>query len=160
VEFMNSALMFAGLFLVCFFPFLAVVDAAAGRNTQKTITDRLGLNAQAAKDVDGVRGVVREAVVPCCPVGDEAAGQQVPDLALGTVGEVQRRRRQALQRDGSPVAGHARRGLDEQCLHVLKLLLGNLTHRGSSLMTRLARLGPCRVTCSGRSSPASRPLDE
>src|SRR5208282_5310205 len=37
IEFMNSALMFAGLFLVCFFPFLAVVDAAAGRNTQRTI---------------------------------------------------------------------------------------------------------------------------
>jgi membrane protein len=54
VEFMNSALMFAGLFLVCFFPFLAVVDAAVGRNTQKTITDRLGLNAQAAHDVDAL----------------------------------------------------------------------------------------------------------
>jgi membrane protein len=54
VDFMNSALMFAGLFLVCFFPFLAVVDAAAGRNTQKTITDRLGLNAQASHDVDAL----------------------------------------------------------------------------------------------------------
>jgi membrane protein len=54
VDFMNSALMFAGLFLVCFFPFLAVVDAATGRNTQKTITDRLGLNAQAAHDVDAL----------------------------------------------------------------------------------------------------------
>ncbi len=54
VDFMNSALMFAGLFLVCFFPFLAVVDAATGRNTQLTITDRLGLNAQASKDVDAL----------------------------------------------------------------------------------------------------------
>lgn len=54
VDFMNSALMFAGLFLVCFFPFLAVVDAATGRNTQKTITDRLGLNPQAAHDVDAL----------------------------------------------------------------------------------------------------------
>ena len=54
VDFMNSALMFAGLFLVCFFPFLAVVDAATGRNTQKTITDRLGLNAQASHDVDAL----------------------------------------------------------------------------------------------------------
>jgi membrane protein len=52
VEFMNNAFMFAVLFLVCFFPFLAVVDAATGRNTQKTITDRMGLNAQAAHDVD------------------------------------------------------------------------------------------------------------
>ena len=54
VDFMNSALMFAGLFLVCFFPFLAVVDAATGRNTDRTITDRMGLNAQAAKDVDAL----------------------------------------------------------------------------------------------------------
>jgi len=54
VDFMNSTLMFAGLFLVCFFPFLAVVDAAAGRNTQKTITDRLGLSGQAAHDVDAL----------------------------------------------------------------------------------------------------------
>jgi membrane protein len=54
VDFMNSALMFAGLFLVCFFPFLAVVDAATGRNTQQTITERMGLNAQAAHDVDAL----------------------------------------------------------------------------------------------------------
>jgi len=54
VDFMNSALMFAGLFLVCFFPFLAVVDAATGRNTDRTITDRLGLNPQASHDVDAL----------------------------------------------------------------------------------------------------------
>jgi hypothetical protein len=51
---LKKALMFAGLFLVCFFPFLAVVDAATGRNTQQTITDRLGLNAQASHDVDAL----------------------------------------------------------------------------------------------------------
>ena len=54
VDFMNNAFVFAVLILVCFFPFLAVVDAATGRNTQKTITDRLGLNAQAAHDVDAL----------------------------------------------------------------------------------------------------------
>jgi membrane protein len=62
VDFMNSALMFAGLFLVCFFPFLAVVDAAAGRNTQKTITDRLGLSGQAAHDVDALISVGSQTV--------------------------------------------------------------------------------------------------
>jgi membrane protein len=62
VDFMNSALMFAGLFLVCFFPFLAVVDAAAGRNTQKTITDRLGLSGQAAHDVDALISVGNQTV--------------------------------------------------------------------------------------------------
>jgi len=62
VDFMNSALMFAGLFLVCFFPFLAVVDAAAGRNTQRTITDRLGLSGQAAQDVDALISVGHQTV--------------------------------------------------------------------------------------------------
>jgi membrane protein len=54
VEFMNRAFTFAVLYLVCFFPFLAVVDAAAGRNLAQTITIRMGLNAQAAKDVDAL----------------------------------------------------------------------------------------------------------
>jgi membrane protein len=62
IDFMNSALMFAGLFLVCFFPFLAVIDAAAGRNTQKTITDRLGLSGQAAHDVDALISVGHQTV--------------------------------------------------------------------------------------------------
>jgi membrane protein len=54
VEVMNNALVYAGLMVVCFFPFLAVVQAAAGRNTQQTITIRMGLNAQAAHDVDAL----------------------------------------------------------------------------------------------------------
>lgn len=54
VEFMNNAFVFAVLFTVCFFPFLAVVDAAAGRNLDQTITIRMGLNAQAAHDVDAL----------------------------------------------------------------------------------------------------------
>jgi membrane protein len=54
VDFMNNAFMSAVLFLVCFFPFLAVVDAAAGRNTKQAITIRMGLNAQAARDVDAL----------------------------------------------------------------------------------------------------------
>jgi membrane protein len=69
VEFMNSALMFAALFLVCFFPFLAVVDAATGRNTQKTITDRLGLNAQASKDVDALISAGHQTVSALSVVG-------------------------------------------------------------------------------------------
>ena len=54
VDFMNNAFMSAVLFLVCFFPFLAVVDAATGRNTVRGITIRMGLDAQAAKDVDAL----------------------------------------------------------------------------------------------------------
>ena len=66
---MNSALMFAGLFLVCFFPFLAVVDAAAGRNTEKTITDRLGLNAQASHDVDALISAGSQTVLALSVLG-------------------------------------------------------------------------------------------
>jgi len=69
VDFMNSALTFAGLFLVCFFPFLAVVDAAAGRNTQQTITDRLGLNAQAAHDVDALISTGNQTVSALSVIG-------------------------------------------------------------------------------------------
>ncbi len=54
IEFMNSAVMFAGLILVCFFPFLAVVDAATGKNTDRAITIRMGLDPQAAHDVDAL----------------------------------------------------------------------------------------------------------
>ena len=54
IEFMNSAVMFAGLFLVCFFPFLAVVAAATGKNTDRAITVRMGLDPQAAHDVDAL----------------------------------------------------------------------------------------------------------
>src|SRR5271169_4861827 len=68
VDFMNSALMFAGLFLVCFFPFLAV-DAAAGRNTQRTITDRMGLNAQAAHDVDALISAGNQTVSALSVIG-------------------------------------------------------------------------------------------
>ena len=46
--------MFAGLILVCFFPFLAVVSAAAGRDLGPAITVLMGLNAQAAHDVDAL----------------------------------------------------------------------------------------------------------
>jgi membrane protein len=69
VEFMNSAVMFAGLFLVCFFPFLAVVDAATGRNTQKTITLRLGLSGQAAKDVDALISTGHQTVSALSVIG-------------------------------------------------------------------------------------------
>jgi membrane protein len=69
VDFMNSAVMFAGLFLVCFFPFLAVVDAATGRNTQKTITSRMGLNPQATHDVDALISAGHQTVSALSVIG-------------------------------------------------------------------------------------------
>jgi membrane protein len=69
VEFMNNAFMFAVLFLVCFFPFLAVVDAAAGRNVTQAITIRMGLNAQAAKDVDALISAGHQTVAALSVLG-------------------------------------------------------------------------------------------
>ena len=40
--------------IVCLFPFLVVVAAIAGGDIRKTITIRMGLNAQAAQDIDGL----------------------------------------------------------------------------------------------------------
>ena len=65
VDFMNSAIMFAGLMLVCFFPFLAVVSAAAGRDLGPAITVRMGLNAQAAHDVDALSSDGHQTVWLC-----------------------------------------------------------------------------------------------
>lgn len=54
VDFMNSSLAFAALAVVCGFPFLAVVHAAAGEDVRQAIVTRMGLNAQAAKDVNAL----------------------------------------------------------------------------------------------------------
>jgi membrane protein len=54
VDFINSAFQFATYGLLCVFPFMIVVTAAAGGSYRKVIITRLGLNPQAAKDVDGL----------------------------------------------------------------------------------------------------------
>jgi membrane protein len=54
VDFINSAFQFATYALLCIFPLMIVVTAAAGGSFRKVIISRLGLNAQAAKDVDGL----------------------------------------------------------------------------------------------------------
>jgi membrane protein len=53
VDFMNSSLAFAALAVVCAFPFLAVVSAAAGSGgVRRAIVTRMGLDARASRDVD------------------------------------------------------------------------------------------------------------
>jgi membrane protein len=55
VDFMNSSLAFAALAVVCAFPFLAVVSAAAGAGgVRQAIITRMGLNAHASRDVEGL----------------------------------------------------------------------------------------------------------
>jgi membrane protein len=69
VDFMNSSFQFSALILICLFPFLVVIQAAAGGNVTHTIISRLGLNAQAAKDVDGLISSGHQAVGALTVVG-------------------------------------------------------------------------------------------
>jgi membrane protein len=54
VDFMNSAFQLSALFLLCFFPFLVIITNAFGRDPRKVIISRMGLNPQAARDIDGL----------------------------------------------------------------------------------------------------------
>ena len=69
VDFMNSAFQFSALILLCLVPFLVVIQAAAGGNVTHTIIIRLGLNAQAAKEVDGLISSGNQAVGSLTVVG-------------------------------------------------------------------------------------------
>lgn len=50
-DFITQAMIFAAIFLLCFFPFLIVVDAFLGRDNTTVLTRYVGLNPQAATDV-------------------------------------------------------------------------------------------------------------
>jgi len=54
VDFMNSAFQLSALFLLCLFPFLVIVSNAFGGDPRRVIISRMGLNHQAAKDLDGL----------------------------------------------------------------------------------------------------------
>jgi membrane protein len=51
LDFMNQALLLAGTFLLCVFPFLIVLSALAGQGAASGFSRRLGLNQQAASDM-------------------------------------------------------------------------------------------------------------
>lgn len=52
VDFMNESIMLAATFLLCAVPFLIIATALAGRSAASGLTLRLGLNKQAAADLD------------------------------------------------------------------------------------------------------------
>jgi membrane protein len=54
VDFMNSSFAFAALAVICAFPFLAVISAVTGGDVRHAIIVRMGLNARAARDVNGL----------------------------------------------------------------------------------------------------------
>lgn len=51
VDFMSQGLQFAATLLLCFFPFMIVTNALAGRSTVTALVRRLGLDRQASADV-------------------------------------------------------------------------------------------------------------
>jgi membrane protein len=51
IEFINRSMVFAATLLLCFFPFLIVASALAGRPEVKSLTRYTGLNSQAAADI-------------------------------------------------------------------------------------------------------------
>jgi membrane protein len=54
MDFINRGMLFAGMLLLCFFPFIIVVNALTGRGTVNGLVRHLGLNRQAAADVSHV----------------------------------------------------------------------------------------------------------
>jgi membrane protein len=69
VDFMDSAFSFAALALLCGIPVLVDLDAAVGGSARQTIITRFGLNAQAAKDVDGLFSSGQQAVATLTVIG-------------------------------------------------------------------------------------------
>jgi membrane protein len=61
-EFMNSSFAFAALAVLSAFPFLAVTSTVIGGDIRKAIVARMGLNAQAKHDVDGLIASGNQAV--------------------------------------------------------------------------------------------------
>ena len=51
MDFITKAMTFAAVLLLCFFPFLIVLNALAGRSAVTTFSKRLGLSHEAAVDV-------------------------------------------------------------------------------------------------------------
>ncbi len=51
MDFINKGMLFAAILLLCFFPFLIIINALAGRSAVTGLTRHLGLNQQAALDV-------------------------------------------------------------------------------------------------------------
>jgi membrane protein len=54
MDFINRGMLFAATLLLCFFPFLIVANALAGRSTANSLARHLGLNKQAAADVSAL----------------------------------------------------------------------------------------------------------
>jgi membrane protein len=69
VDFMNSSLQFAALAVLCLFPFLIIFSAKGGGDARHALVARLGLDQQAAQDVNQLMSSGRHAVTSLSIVG-------------------------------------------------------------------------------------------
>jgi membrane protein len=79
VDFMNSSLQFAALGVLALFPFLIVVSAGTGHDLRKTVIARMGLDHQAANDVNSLISPGNHAVTSLSVFGGLL-------IALGAIG--------------------------------------------------------------------------
>jgi membrane protein len=61
-DFMNSSFAFAALAVLSAFPFLAVTSSVIGGDIRRAIVARMGLDAQASRDIDGLIATGNQAV--------------------------------------------------------------------------------------------------
>jgi hypothetical protein len=61
-DFMNSSFAFSALAVLSAFPFLAVTSAAIGGDIRQAIVARMGLDAQATRDIDGLIATGNQAI--------------------------------------------------------------------------------------------------
>jgi len=78
-DFMNSSFAFAALAVLSAFPFLAVSSAALGGDIRRVIVARMGLDPQAARDLDGLIATGNQAIATLTWVGGVV-------LVLGAIG--------------------------------------------------------------------------
>ena len=69
VDFMNSSLQFAALTVLCLFPFLIIVSAESGGDARHALVARLGLDQNAAQDINELMSSGRHAVTTLSIVG-------------------------------------------------------------------------------------------
>ena len=136
IDFMNSSLQFAALAVLCLFPFLITVSAEGGGDARHALVARLGLDQEAARDVDKLMSSGSHTVTTLSIVG----GALVLLGALGIASTLQVWYERAYDQ---PPAQNLARQLANRLLW-LGGLMGYLTLQDFSFI-QLKQIGGARV---------------
>ena len=136
IDFMNSSLQFAALAVLCLFPFLITVSAESGGDARHALVARLGLDQEAARDVDKLMSSGSHTVTTLSIVG---AGV----VLLGALGIASTLQVWYERAYGQPPAQNVARQLANRLLW-LGGLLGYLTLQDFSFI-QLKQVGGARV---------------